>query len=326
MRNALRLSAIWILATLVGGVSWAADFKLLDQSTISGEVSDGNDYGVIFRITGGFSKRISYSKFTQEALKELASIDRLKPMVEPFLDLPAPPRPKPKSVMVREVPRVTRPGGRTTLFSSFLTPLGLGVFGILYLANLFVAYEIARYRNRPVAVVCGLAALLPLLGPLIFLVSPTIEAEGEEGGPVAEPEPAEAEPAPGVPLAGSAAGATSRRVGMAPAASSLKVAASRAKSKASAAEPRVFNRGEYTFNRRFVETQFSGFFRVVPSEAEKDLVLVVRTAKQEYIGKRITRITANEFFLQLLQGGGKEVNISFGEISQITVTPKDDKD
>ncbi|MCX8108864.1 MAG: hypothetical protein N3G20_08675, partial [Verrucomicrobiae bacterium] len=81
----------------------------------------------------------------------------------------------------------------------------------------------------------------------------------------------------------------------------------------------------YTFNRRFIETQFSGFFRVVPSEAEKDLVLVVRTPKKEYVGKRITRISSSEFFLQLYEAGGKEVNIGFDEVAQIIVRHKDAK-
>lgn len=126
--------------------------------------------------------------------------------------------------------------------------------------------------------------------------------------------------------AGKAAGTTSRRVTAVPAASGLRVASSAKQQKSGVVETKVFNRGEYTFNRRFIETQFPGFFRVVPSEAEKDLVLVVRTPKKEYIGKRISRISSNEFFLQLYEGGGKEVSIGFGEISQIIVRHKDARD
>lgn len=318
MCNVFRLSIV-CLVVLTGGMALAKDFKLLDGSTVNGEVSDGNDYGVVFRITGGFSKRIPYSKFTQEALRGLAQVPKLAPMVEPFLDLPAPPRPKAKTVVVREVPRVARPSGRTSFFSSFFTPVGFGVFAVLYLANLLAAYEIALYRGRPVGVVCGLAALLPLLGPLIFLVSPSAETEGMVTGPIE----AGMESAPGAPGV-KAAGATSRRVTAVPAASGLRVAA-QAKEKAGPAETKVFSRGEYTFNRRFVETQFSGFFRIVPSEAEKDLVLVVRTPKEEYVGKRISRISSNEFFLQLYEGGGKEVSVSFTEISQMIVRHKDAK-
>ena len=86
--------------------------------------------------------------------------------------------------------------------------------------------------------------------------------------------------------------------------------------------PKVFNRGEVMINRRFVETQFSGFFRMVPLESERDLVLVVKTAKQEFVGKRISRITAGEFYLVTIQSG-QEVSISFGEVAQITIQHKD---
>lgn len=317
MRDMLRL--LLVVLAIGAAATWAKDFKLLDGSTVSGEPADGNDYGVVFRFTGGFSPRIPYSKFTQEALTELAKVPKLAPMVEPFLDLPAPPRPKPKSIVVRDVPRVTRPVGRTSFFSSFFTPLGLVVLAALYAANLLAGYEIALYRGRPVGVVCGVSALVPVLGPLIFLVSQT---EGVDQASTGAQEPLQ-EALPGAPTA-RAAGSTSKRVTPVPVGTSLRVAAP-TKEKAGPFETKVFNRGEYTFNRRFIETQFSGFFRIVPSEAEKDLVLVVRTPKKEYIGKRITRISSNEFFLQLYEGGGKEVNIGFGEISQMIVRHKDAK-
>ena len=65
-------------------------------------------------------------------------------------------------------------------------------------------------------------------------------------------------------------------------------------------EPIVFKRGEYLFNRRFFETKFAGFFRVVPSEAEKDLVLLITAARGQFAGRRISRITPNELYLQVV--------------------------
>ncbi len=323
----MRRTSVFLLLLAVAGLfwgsGWAGDYELLDGSTISGQISDGNDYGVAFRLDiGGFSKRISYSKFTQEALKLLAEDPKLKPMVEPFIELPpefTKPKPKP-TIRLRDVPTADRPSGRTTFFSSFTTPLGLVILGVLYLANLLAAYEIARYRNRPVALACGLSALLPVLGPLIFLVSPSLE-------PAEEPEAAQPDEAlggPAIPQASSPAGATSRKVGVPapPAGGGLKVAAvAKTDDKT---EAKVYKRGDYTFNRRFFETQFSGFFRVVPTEADKDMVLVVTTAKAEYVGKRISRISAGDFFLQLLQSAGKEVGISFAEVAQIAVKHKDE--
>ncbi|RME93011.1 MAG: hypothetical protein D6766_08985, partial [Verrucomicrobia bacterium] len=278
--------------------------------------------GVVFRLdSGGFSERISWGKFSDPTLELLARDPKLRPFAEPFIPVPPDARPAPKPVVIRDYPKVELPEGGTSIFSSLTSPIGLFIVGLLYLANLLAAYEVAVYRNRPAGMVCGLSAVLPLVGPIAFLLSPGLE---EAGGPAVEEEALEAEAGPGVPEAGSGAGATSRQVAPAPA-SGLRVAASTRPAKAATYEKKVYNRGEYTFNRRFIETQFSGFFRVVPTDAEKDLVLVIKTPKQEYVARRISRISATEMYIQLLQAGGKEVRVGLGEIAQIIVRHKDDK-
>lgn len=304
------------------------EYRLMDGTRITGDVSAFDDFGVVFRVrTGGFSDRISWSKFTQETLKLLAENPKMKPLAEPFIELPPDSKPKPKPVVVMDPVRVERPTERTSFFSSFTTPVGLFVLALLYAANLFAAFEIASYRNRPVALVCGLSALLPVLGPLIFLVSPTL-------GEVTPPEAAMATdggaapalpPPPTGPVPHKVTGGLGR-VGVPPpvTGAGLRVAAQAKGAGSGSVEPRVFDRNQHKFDRRFIETTFSGFFRVVPTEAEKDLVLVVRTPKQEYLAKRITRISSNEMFLQLLQGGAKEVSVSFGEIAQVIIRHKDD--
>ncbi len=320
-----------VLGCHLGGVLWAKEFKLIDGSTIYGEVSGFDDNGVVFKLdTGGFSKRTSFSKFDQDSLKLLAENAKLKPQVEPFIEIPpeAIVKPKPKEIVIKEVQRVERPAGRTTFFSSFTAPLGLAVLGALYLANLLAGYEIAIYRNRPVAVVCSLSALLPLLGPLIFMASPTLTSHS--GDTAAETVGELGEPGPAVAPPGSKSGATSRKLGS-PApqqpGAGLRVADHSKGGAAGKGESKAYNRGDYTFNRRFIETQFAGFFRVVPSEAEKDLVIVFKTQKQEYIGRRISRISSNDLFLQLQAGGGtKEVSVAFAEIAQIEVRQKSEQE
>jgi hypothetical protein len=305
----------------LAGWAWAKDYKLIDGSSVIGEVSAFDDNGAVFRLTtGGFSKRISWTKFSQEALKDLASDAKIKPLVEPFIEIPLQPKPKPKPITPVDPPRVERPVGKSTIFSSVTSPLGLAVVVLLYLANLFAGYEIAVYRNRPIPMVCGLAAVLPILGPLFFLASPTVPSAEGEGFEAAELEAGM--PAPGMPAAGSPGGATSRRV-VAAKPAGLRVAAQE-KAVAGKVEPKIFKRGEYTFNRRFIETQFSGFFRIVPLESEKDLVLIVRTPKREYVARRIARISFNEMFVQLLQDSTKEVNIEFAEIEQMQIRHVDD--
>ena len=85
----------------------------------------------------------------------------------------------------------------------------------------------------------------------------------------------------------------------------------------------VFKRADTTFNRRFFEVTFAGFFRMVPGEAEKDLVVVFKTAKNEIVAKRVTRITSNEMHVMLQAGG--EVPVVFGELSEVRVRHKDQR-
>jgi hypothetical protein len=126
------------------------------------------------------------------------------------------------------------------------------------------------------------------------------------------------------PLAGGKH-TTARVAGAAPPPPSagLSLAASKAEVTAGTALPQTFSRGEFTFNRRFFETKFPGFFRVVPSEADKDLVLAIRGARNEYVAKRISRISSNEMHVQVLSGG--EVMVPFAEITSVTLRHKDAK-
>lgn len=321
-----RFFARWLLlalsCSLLVPFPRAAEFKLEDGSTIRGRVSRGDEYGIIFKLdTGGFSSRYSWGKFSQDTLKQLVLDPKLQEHAEPFIEIPPEERPKPKPIRLQEVAKVELPSGRTSFFSSFTAPLGLAILVLLYAANLYAAYEIAIFRNRPVAVVCGVSALIPVVGPLIFLASPSLEGEPEEALMPGEEVAPAAEPA----VAPAAAGKTSRKVGL-PSGGGLRMAAvAKTRGKKEPADAKVYKRGDYTFNRRFIETQFSGYFRIVPTDAERDMLLVVKTAKREYVAKRISRITANEMFVQMMQTGGKEVRITLGEIAEIVVRHKDDK-
>jgi hypothetical protein len=108
-----------------------------------------------------------------------------------------------------------------------------------------------------------------------------------------------------------------------PASGGLSLAAVKAEGGEGITVPQTFNRGEFTFNRRFFETKFPGFFRVVPSESEKDLVLAIKGVRTEYVCKRISRISSNEMHVQVLSGG--EVQVTFAEITSITIRNKDAK-
>jgi len=85
-------------------------------------------------------------------------------------------------------------------------------------------------------------------------------------------------------------------------------------------QPAVYKRGEFTLNRRFFETKFAGYFRVVLGEAENKFVIIIRLAREEYTVYRISRITANDMHLMLIKSG-EEVTVSFNDITQVELRP-----
>jgi len=310
----------WRLAAVAG----ADEFKLANGNVLRGELASPDEDGLVVKLdVGGFSKREPWINFSQETLKELAKNPKVAPLVEPFIELEPEQikaKEKQKEIVVKPVPnRLGRPAPKPTLASAFLTPIGLTILAALMLANLYAAYEIAFFRQQPAALVCGLSVLFPVLVPLIFLCLPTRVAHAE-----AEAVPVEAGAA-GEIHSGVKAKTTSTFP--APAAGGLSLAAgAKAEAASSQTQLQTYTRGEFTFNRRFFETKFPGFFRVVPAEAEKDLVMVIKGVRGEYVGKRISRIATNEMHLQLQSGNASaEVMIPFVEIQSVQIRHKDAK-
>ena len=298
----------------VGPAEVVKEFKLTNGDVLRGEVGSMNEDGLVVRLAiGGFSDRISWTKLTQETLKKLATNPGAREYVEPFIEIPpeikARQRPKKREFHPKAVPRVELPAGKTDFMATVSSPLNLAALGLLFAANLFAAYEVAVYRNRPIALVCGLSVVLPVIGPGIFLALPNREEAFQE--PSVEP--------------ADAAAVTHQTTTHPLAQGGLGIAKAEKSSGTGAAQLAIYKRGDTTFNRRFFETKFPGFFRVVPSEAEKDLMLVIKTGKEEIQARRIARITANEMHLQLLHGGGKEASVTFGDIAQVQIRQKDSK-
>jgi hypothetical protein len=303
--HGLILLVVW----MVLAVAMAAEFKLTNGDVIKGEAANVNADGVVVRQEiGGFSDRIGWSQLSQETLKMLMENPQAKSFAEPFIEVPIEEKQKEKEkqkeIVLKDVPRPERPPAKS-FFASLMTPAGFMVLGILWFANLYAAFHIAQFRGRPVALVVGLSVILPIIAPIIFLALPGTDA----AAPVAD--------APG-PASSEVVSAQAKVEGMQ---SSLGLAAHQ-KAGPKAADVQVFKRTEITMDRRFFETKFAGFFRMVPENP--DMVLAVRTAKQEYVARRISRISSNEVHLQLLRGN-TEVGVPFGEISEVQVRHKDAK-
>lgn len=308
-----RLAALCLFLAACLTTNWAAEFQLANGNTLVGEIASADEDGMVVRLDiGGFSTRQPWVSFSQETLRELARDPAYAELVEPFIELTPEEwkmREQRREIIVRDVTnRIPLPDPTPSLFNAFLAPGGLLLLLLLLAGNLYAAYEIARFRNQNPIIVCVVSFVLPVVGPIIFLFLPT-NAPQEQYETVA-PE---------------AADSTSLPTAVERSAGGLSLASADKPAPASAvAQPQVYSRGEHTFNRRFFESKFPGFFRVVLGDAERDLLLVFRTPKQEYIGKRISRISMKELHLVLLSNNS-ETSIPFAEITTVIVKHKDAK-
>ena len=306
-----------ILGLWLGGMLVAAaaeTYPLTDGSSLTGDVISYNDNGVVFRVElDKYSERVPWTKFSQEALALLSKNPKIKPFADPFVETVQVARAKKASVQAHEVSRLQLPPRQSLIGSLFSSSVGLIALMLIYAGNIYAGYEIAVCRSRPIPLVMGSAVVLPIVGPIVFLAMPVRAAA---------PEPSALEthaPTQTFAVPGSAQ----------PAASGIHIMEASWQGKSSSApaanpnEPQVFQRGQFTFNRRFFETKFSGFFALIRREADKNLVLTVRTGRANMIVERITRIATNEMHVETMQGGTKqEVMVPFAEVVEVQLKPK----
>lgn len=308
---------------LCGLPAHADTFQLNDGRTLTGEplFSTAGDTGLKIKTGDGEYEQVPWTAFSQEDLKKFQATPKLGPLVEPFIEISQEEKLKKTEVEIKPVPRLQRPEAHSLFGAMFSSGLGALILLLLYAANLYAGYEVAIFRARPTALVCGVSAVLPVVGPIIFLSLPTLmdpAAEQETQAELAAATATTAAVADSSPLAPDAAHAPSAPGG-------LHIAhAEAAPATTSLPETQTFQRGAFTFNRRFFETKFPGFFGVVRRDAEKDMVLVLKAARGTYHGQRISRITGNDLHLQVTKGGAsEEVLIPFTEIKEVQLKHKD---
>ncbi|HXC36550.1 MAG TPA: hypothetical protein VNV43_11795 [Candidatus Acidoferrales bacterium] len=311
---------LWLCGLLA--TAKAETYNLTDGTSLTGDIISFNDDGVIFR-TGDdkYTDRIVWTKFSQDALKLLAKNPKIRAYAEPFIETPPPPPPQ-LQVRVHEVSRLELPPKQSVMGALCSSFIGIILLLLVYAANIYAGFEIAIFRARPIGMVTGIAAVLPIIGPIIFLSMPT-KVEGgatQEDMQMETGAPSGATAAPhAAPIAGQAAPGAEGDV--APAGAETVQVAHTA---TSLPETQVFQRGQFTFNRRFFETKFSGFFGMTRHGASKDMVLVIKTPRAQHIAERITRIAANEAHFEVVVGPARqEVMVPFGEIQEIRLKHKD---
>lgn len=308
-------SVRWILAGIcLCLLCWsggrAETFELTDGQTLTGEIVSWNEAGLLLNLGSGKYERFAWTRFSQATLKALSERPKLAPLVEPFIEIPVEQRIKKTEVVIKPVERLQLPARGSLFGALFGSSVGLVALLLVYAANLYAAYEISVLRAYPAAMVCGIAAVAPLIGPAVFVCLPTRIASAAEWKPGQ---------APAHPAEAAEAGSEAVMADAGPA-----VAAPEAAPAAKLPPTQVFARGQFTFNRRFFETKFPGFFGLIRRDADKDMVLVVKAARGEFVAHRITRITANELYLDVRKGAAsQEVSVPFVEIREVQLKHKD---
>jgi len=314
---------LWI-ALLCQGAA-AGSYALTDGSSVSGDPINYDLNEVMLKTGADSYAHIAWGKFTDEALQQLRDDTRnpqFKAIVAPMIlkEIAAPvEKARLPDITVKAVETPARPSGPPGLPAIFASPLGWVMLLILYGTNLFAAYEVALFRNQPLQTVCGLAAI-PFLGvasPIVFLALPARPgAEDESTADGGESNAASYRP----PSLASAAAPSHA----APAAAGDLAASDGAPPGEELPAPVVFQRGDYSFNRRFFETKLAGFFRVVLSDADKDLRVCIHSTRGDFVGKRITRVTPSELYLQVFKDSATaDEMIPFVEILEVQIRHKD---
>lgn len=309
----MTIFGLWLCGIFIAA---AADtYPLTDGKSVTGDVISYNDNGIVFRLdVDKYSERIPWTKFTQDALKQFSANPKIKLLAEPFIETPPPEREKKAAVTAHEVKHLDLPP-KTSLFNAlFSSSVGLIALMLIYAANIFAAYEIAVCRARPIAMVMGVSVVLPILGPIIFLAMP-VHVQAAE--PVAQHSATAAQT---FAVPGGAAQPAAGGIHIVEASWQGKPGAAPA---ADAGEPQVFQRGQFTFNRRFFETKFSAFFALIRRESDRNLVMTIKTGRATMTVERITRIATNEMHVETAQGAAKqEVMVPFAEIVEVQIKAK----
>ena len=325
VRSLYGMVGVLVLGLLAGSLH-AEAFKLTSGETVNGEIlpTTANDQGVQIKVGEGDYQRVPWSNFSQDDLRNFAKNQRMEPFVEPFIEISQAEKIKKTEVNIKEPPRLPRPARQPLLSAMFSSTLGVLVLLVLYAATIYAGYEVAIFRAQPPALVCGLSAipLLGILSPIVFLSLPT--RIGKTAAEIREAEAAAVSAAEPI-AAASAEDETNPMKGQASHPGGLKIAHTEDNpEKSNVREPVIYQRGQFTFNRRFIETKFPGFFGVVRRDADRDMVLAIKTSRGEYAGQRISRIAANDMHLEIQRGATtEEVLIPFQEIQQITLRQKE---
>ena len=296
MRKLIFLFGFWLGVALFA--AGADTFSFADGGSVAGEIVKFDDGGIMIHTPEETYTNVPWGRFSQDALKQLANNPKIKGFVEPFIMPTEAQRPQKAEIQVNPVTRMEHP--EPSLFGGlFKSSLGLFLLLAVYAANLFAAYEISIVKARAGAQVVGLSALLPIIGPVVFLILPMYV-------PPPPKETATETNADGTPAK--------------PKEAQIQIGeASWKPQEEKKPETQVFARGKFTFNKRFIETKFAAYFGAADGEQAKKYYMEVRSMKELLAVQSITSVGVAEVSLQTAAG---PVTVPLAEIQEIKLIPR----
>jgi hypothetical protein len=298
VRKFLFIVSLWLGVVLAAS---AENFTLVDGAVITGEIFKPDDSGLSIKTTDDVFTNISWARISQDTLKQLAANPKIKFLAEPFIEVDAAKRPQAAEIKINAVTRMEIPAKPSLFGGLFTSSLGLFLLLLVYAANLLAAYEISIVKARSAAQVMGVSALLPVIGPVIFLVMPmqlpkqSAEEKAEEA------------------LASEVAAAHKTPEEIQIAEASWKPQAEKKP------EAQIFTRGKFTFNKRFVETRFGDFTGTAAGALAQKYSMEVRTMKDHLAVIRIAQIGQNEIIFETAAG---PVTVPLSDIQEVKLNPK----
>ena len=300
MRKLLFLFCLLLAVAFGAAAAEPLSLTLTDGAALSGDIIKIGDEGLMLHLTGETyaTTNVAWSRLSQASLKQLVAYPKIRPLAEAFIEPDASTRPAKPEIAVNPVNRLERPAN-PSLFGGLLgSPLGLFLLLVVYVANLYAAFEVSVIRARPALQVVGLSALLPIAGPAIFLAMPIKVAPPEAPVEFAAP--------------GGTAGAAAQRTP-----EEIQIVEASWKKEEKKPEPQIFARGKFTFNKKFLETKFAGYFGTPRGDALK-FTFELKTNAAQHAVERIMQVTVTEIILETKNG---QVTVPLADIQEIKLVP-----
>lgn len=300
MRKILFIFSLWLAVVTL--TAKADTYPMADGGSVGGDIVKFDDNGIMIHTPEDAFTNVPWARFSQDGLKLLSANPKIKQFSDPFILPTEAERAAAPVIEIKEVDKRLKRPADPSLFGGLLkSGVGLFVLFLIYAANLFAAYEISIVKARAAAQVMGVAAVLPIIGPVIFLIMPMWTPP-----PVVEAAPADPA-APAVP--GQKPGEV--QIGEA----SWKPQEEKEKQP----EAQVYARGKFTFNKRFIETRFAAYIGAADGEQAKKFGMEVRTMKEVLTIERIAQIGVAEVIFETPKG---QVTVQLADIQEIKLNPK----